>query len=175
MFKNRLRTQTSLNFDASHNHVMFKQGDDEMILTNINQIDTVYIADRKFIPIRNIYLECIPTKYGEVYIHWNLKNVYKGKKGAYGMTTQTKVESINTSHFNYGYYENQYVDVYQQSNRNVYYLFRDEKSIVIKNEKQLLNAFPEHKDNIKNYMKAAEVNWEDAKKVIKLLEYCLGL
>ena len=175
LFKNHTKTHTLLNFDAANNNIMFKQGNEEMILINSNQVDTVYIGNRKFLPINKVYLECILTKYGEVYVHWNLKNVYKGKRGAYGITTQAKVESINTSQMNYGYYENQYVDVYQQSNRNVYYLFRDEKSIVIKNEKHVLDAFPEYKDNIKKYMKEEEVNWRDTKKVIKLLEYCLGL
>ena len=81
LLKNRYKTHTLLNFDAANDNIMFKQDNDEMILTNSNQIDTVYIGNRKFIPIRNIFLECIATKHGDVYIHWNLKNVYKGKRG----------------------------------------------------------------------------------------------
>lgn len=175
LFKNSSKTHTLLNFDAANDNIMFKQDNDEMILTNSNQIDTVYIGNRKFIPIRNIYLECIATKHGDVYIHWNLKNVYKGKKGAYGMTTQAKVESINTAQMNYGYYENQYVDVYQHSNRNEYYLFKEEKPIVVKSEKQLLKAFPEHQEKIKEYIKKQDVTFLNTKRVIELLEYCLGL
>lgn len=175
LLKNRYKTHTLLNFDAANDNIMFKQDNDEMILTNSNQIDTVYIGNRKFIPIRNIFLECIATKHGDVYIHWNLKNVYKGKRGAYGMITQTKVESINTAQMNYGYYENQYVDVYQLSNRNEYYLFNGDKPIVVKNEKQLLKSFPEQQNNIKEYIKKRGINFLDTKKVIELLEYCLGL
>lgn len=175
LFKNRSKTHTLLNFDASNDNIMFKQGNEEMILTNSNQIDTAYIGNRKFIPIRNLYLECIATKHGDVYVHWNLKNTYKGKRGAYGMTTQTKVESINTAQMNYGYYENQYVDVYQLSNRNEYYLFKGDKPIVIRNEKNVLKAFPEHQDKIKEYIKENDVEFSTTMKVVGLLEYCLGL
>lgn len=175
LFKNKTQTHASFNFDAANDKIMFMQGNEEMILTNINIIDTIYISSRKFIPIKNIYVECIHTQNGEVYVHWNLKNVYKGKRGAYGMTTQAKVESINTAQMNYGYYENQYVDVYQLSNRNEYYLFKENKPIIIKNEKNILKAFPTHQDKIKKYIKKNDIDFSKTMKVIELLEYCLGL
>lgn len=175
LFKNNTKTHTLLNFDAANDNIMFKQGNEEMILTNTNQVDTVYIAERKFIPIKNFFLECIHTQHGNIYVHWNLRNVYKGKKGAYGMTTQAKVESINTSQMNYGYYENQYVDVYELSNRNEYYLFVSNKHVMVKNAKSLLKIFPEHQDEIIKYMEDQKVDFMNTSKVILFLEYCLGL
>ncbi|WP_455672105.1 hypothetical protein [Phocaeicola sp.] len=175
LMKNRARVNAELNFDATNNNMMFKQGSEEMILTNVNQIDTVYIGNRKFIPIKNIYLESVSTKHGDIYIHWNMKNAYKGKKGAMGMTTQAKVETINTAEYQYGVYENQYVDVYQLSNENEYYLFKKGKPAIVKNEKTLLKSFPENKDAIKGYIKEQKVSFSKVDDIIKLLEYCLGL
>ena len=57
LFKNKTQTHASFNFDAANDKIMFMQGNEEMILTNINIIDTIYISSRKFIPIKNIYVE----------------------------------------------------------------------------------------------------------------------
>lgn len=175
LMKNRARTNAELNFDAANNNIMFKQNGTEMILTNAHQVDTVYIGDRKFVPIKKVYLEAISTRHGDVYVHWNLKNAYKGKKGAFGMTTQAKVESINTAEFHYGAYENQYVDVYELSNRNEYYLFKGDKTIVVKDEKSLLKHFPARQREIKEYIKTQNIDFAKVDEVIKLLEYCMGM
>lgn len=175
LMKNRAKTNAELNFDAANNNMMFKQNGEEMILTGVNQIDTVYIGDRKFIPIKKIYLEAIPTKHGDICVYWNLKNVYKGKKGAFGMTTQAKVESINTAEFQYGVYEKQYVDVYELSNNNEYYLFKDEKPVVVKDERSLLKQFPAQQKKIKDYIKEQKIDFAKVDEVIKLLEYCMEI
>lgn len=175
LMKNKARTNAELNFDAANNNMMFKQNGEEMILTNVNQIDTVYIGDRKFTPIKKVYLEAIPTKHGDIYVHWNLINTYKGKKGAYGMTTQAKVESINTAEYTTGVYENQYVDVYELSNNNEYYLFKGEKPIIVKDERSLLKQFPEEKEKIKEYIKEQDIDFTQVDKVLKLLEFCMGM
>lgn len=175
LMKNRARTNAELNFDAANNNMMFKQNGEEMILTNVNQVDTVYIGDRKFIPVKKNYLEAISTKQGDIYIYWNLKNAYKGKKGAFEMTTQAKVESINTAEFHYGAYENQYVDVYKLSNNNEYYLFKGEKPVVVKDEKSLLKQFPAQQEKIKDYIKEQKIDFAKVDEVIKLLEYCMEI
>ena len=50
LMKNKSKTPAELNYDCGNQVMMFKSGAEEMILTNLSQVDTVYIGDSKFIP-----------------------------------------------------------------------------------------------------------------------------
>lgn len=175
LMKNKAKINTELNFDAANNNMMFRQDGKEMILTNFNEIDTIYINDKKFIVVKETYLEVVPTKHGTIYVHWNLKDVYQGQKGAFGITTQAKVESINTSEWQHGPYENQYVDIYQTANKNKYFLLREDKYVSINNEKTIFKSFPGHTAEIKSYLNQHKTDFSKTDEVIALLEYCMGL
>lgn len=175
LMKNKSKLNAELNFDAGNGNIMFKQGKNEMILTNPAQTDTIYIGERKFVFMNEAFLEVVSVSSGSILIHWNLKNVYQGKKGAYGRTTQAKVEAINTAEFQYGAYENQYVDVYQLSNRNEYFICKDDNIVIIKSSKTLLKAFPQQEASIREYMTEHHTDFSDTNSVVALLEYCMSL
>ena len=50
LMKNNSKTMAELNYDAGNQKMMFKNGSEEMLLTNVAQIDTVYIGNARFIP-----------------------------------------------------------------------------------------------------------------------------
>ncbi|MCD8267690.1 MAG: hypothetical protein LUD46_04005 [Parabacteroides sp.] len=73
LMKNNSKTPAELNYDASNQKMMFKNGSEEMLLTNVAQIDTVYIGNSKFIPARSGYYEIIQIPNGLIGINWLLK------------------------------------------------------------------------------------------------------
>ena len=175
LMKNRAKIGADLNYDAANNTIMYRAGDDEMILTNSYEVDTVFIDNHKFIPLKNLFVEMVSTENGSVYIHWKLKEAYVGKKGAYGTTSQAKVETINTAEWQYGVYENQPVEVYREVNQNEYYLFKQNKPCLIKNEKNLFKLYPNDVEAIKTYIKNEKLVFSNTDNALQLLNFCLGL
>ena len=76
LMKNNSKTPAELNYDAGNQKMMFKNGSEEMLLTNIAQVDTVYIGNAKFIPTgsRENFYEILQIPNGTIGINWLLKN-----------------------------------------------------------------------------------------------------
>lgn len=177
LMKNKSKTPAELNYDGGNQVMMFKNGAEEMILTNISQIDTVYISDSKFIPTgsQKSFYELIQIPNGIIGINWLLKNASQGYKNAFGVTQQAKVETLNTSQLNNGVYENQYTEIYKLANQNEYCIFRNGKLLKFKNRKTLLRLFPDKQTQIENFMKKQKTEMNAPRDVITLVNFCLGL
>lgn len=176
LMKNGAKTNALLNYDGSNRKMKFKQQDEVMILTNTQDIDTVYIASHKFIPYNHNFLEVINVENGTIYINWALRELYKGRPGAYGHTnSSTTTTSINTSHYNKNYYKNENPDIMEKNNDNDYWIFRNDKPLKFKNKKGLLKLFPGKETQIEGFIKEHKINMNDPDGVITLVNFCLGL
>ena len=179
-FKNRSMTVAPMNYDAVNDVMYFKQGKDLMELTNAALIDSIsWSGKRCFIPSEQGFLEKVNLSNGVAYIHWRIKNVNLGSKGALGSITQAKVETINirslgvmsaqdgpSSHSD---------DVYQQKNANEYYLSLDGELKKITSKKHVLKLFPQHNEAIKEFMDKQDIQMKEPLSVLELLNFCLGL
>lgn len=176
LMKSGAKTSASLNYDASNRKMKFRQQDETMILTNTGEVDTIFIASHKFIPYNRNFLEVIELPNGNLYINWLLKELYKGRTGAYGYANQsTTTTSINTSYYNKNYYKVENPDIMEQINENDYWFFRNGKPVKFRNEKSLLKLFPGKEELIKGYMKEHKINMKNPQQVIELANFCLGL
>ena len=178
-FKNRSVTVATMNYDAVNDKMYFKNNGELMELSNQEMIDSIsWAGKRSFITNGKSYLEKVNLDNGTCYIGWRIKNVNVGSAGAYGTTTQGKVESISvrslgvfsatdaTSHSG---------DVFQQKNANEYYLPIDGKLKKITNLKHLYKLYPAHKDAIKEYADKEKIKMNEPLSVLQVLNYCMGL
>lgn len=176
LMKNGAKTDARLNYDGSNRKMKFKQQDEIMILTNTQAIDTVFIASHKFIPYSRNFLEVVEMPNGNLYINWSLRELYKGRQGAYGYANQsTTTTSINTSFYNKGYYKVENPDIMEEINDNDYWFFRTDKPVKFRNEKSLLKLFPGKEELIRSYIKEHNINMKNPEQVIELSNYCMGL
>ncbi|WP_455665823.1 hypothetical protein [Phocaeicola sp.] len=176
LMKNQAKTSALFNYDAANRQMLFKQGEEIMVMTGIELVDTIYIDSRKFFPAgRSLFLEAVPTKNGTIYINWVLKKQFKGKKGAYGQVLQTNVETINTSYWTNSEYKHESADVYSILNENEYWLERNGKFTKCKNEKSLLKLFPGKESMIRKYINEHKTNFNNPHSIIELLDYCMEL
>lgn len=182
-FKNRSVTVSPMNYDASRGKMFFKQGEDMMELTNVIMIDTVSWGERKFIPQYKRFWEVCKQKNGVVFVDWLLKDVHLGSKGAFGLPTQGKVETLKLADFSAGApggysYDAQGTyskDVWKRKNDNTYYFMYGGKLRKIKNEKQLRKLFKRHEEGIKNFADKNSIDMKEVEDALKLIDYCLGL
>ncbi len=172
---NKTKIKVPLNYDTANKAMMFTQGKDEMILTNNEQVDTIYIGPHKFVYAKQSFLECVQLKNGIVYINWSLKNVSRGYKGVYGQITQSRVESINTSYWQRGEYKNQYTEVLALVNENEYQFLLNGKIVSCKNKKSILNLFKDKKEAINTFINEQKLDCNKVSDMLTLIDYCLSL
>ena len=178
-FKNRSVTVAPMNYDAVNDKMFYKDKGNLMELTNAAIIDSiVWAGKRSFIPHTGGFMEQVKMGNGTVFIHWHIKNVNVGSRGALGMVTQAKVESISVRAmgvFSATDATSQSADVYQQKNANEYYLPIEGKLKKITTKKHVLKLYPQHKAAIEEFMDKNKIQMTEPLSVLELLNFCMGL
>ena len=178
-FKNRSVTVASMNYDAVNDKMYYKDNGNLMELSNQEMIDSISWAGKRcFITYGKNYLEKINLENGTCYIAWRIKKVNVGSAGAYGTTTQAKVESISVRSmgvFSATDAKDHSADVFQQKNANEYYLPIDGKMKKVSSLKHLYKLYPAHADVIKEYVDKEKIKMTEPLLALQLLNYCMGL
>lgn len=175
LMRNKAIIKSKVNYDTSHDKLLYKEGNTVMELTNIADIDTIYIKQHKFIVSGLGFYEVKTLQKGMLFIKWHLKAVNIGKKGAYGQTTQSYVQNINTSTFNNsGIINYESSDMFEMNNYNQYSIdLTNGKIKRFHDKKSFFKLFPEHIMDIKNFMNEAHINFQHIDDIVKLCNFCL--
>ena len=178
-FKNRSVTVATMNYDAVNDRMYYKDNGELMELSNQEMIDSISWAGKRcFVTHGKNYLEKINLENGTCYIAWRIKKVNVGSAGAYGTTTQAKVESISVRSmgvFSATDAKDHSADVFLQKNANEYYLPVDGKMKKVTSLKHLYKLYPGHADAIKEYADKEKIKMSEPLMVLQLLNYCMGL
>ena len=177
LMKNRGVVTTTLNYDWINQEINYFNNDEQMILTGLETIDTVYIADRKFIPYGTFFLEVVSVADDYLYINWKMDIKNKGKEGPMGTTSH----SITSQKMDMSSQRGQGIErselyVYDASFNNTYYIRVDNKFKTFNSEKSFLKLFPTEKsEEIKSYMKKQGIDIKKPSDVIDLTYFCMAL
>lgn len=179
ILKGNKRVNVPVNYNATKHLMMYKQGDDDMILGNIQTVDSVLVGKHRFIPIKNRFFEVIPVKSEFLLVDWNVSMTNIGYKGAYGQVTHSKVHNYNVSAMTHDIYHTEAkpntssLEVYRRSNRNTYYILRNQKLQKFKDKKSLLKLFPERTEEIEGILKDKKTMFTNVEDVVDLMKQIL--
>ena len=151
ILKGNKKVNVPVNYDATKHLMMYKQGDDDMILGNIQSVDSIIVDKHRFIPVKNRFYEVIPVNSDFILVDWNISMTNIGYRGAYGQVTHSKVHNYNVSAMTHGIYHTEAkpdtsLEVYRRNNKNTYYIIQDKKMKSFRDKKSLLKLFPERKE-----------------------------
>lgn len=178
VLKGNKRVNVPVNYNATKHLMMYKQGDDDMILGNIQSVDSVLIDKHRFIPVKNRFYEVILVNSEFLLVDWNISMTNIGYKGAYGQVTHSKVHSYNISAMTHDIYHtearpNSSLEVYRRSNNNTYYIVQGQKLKKFKDKKSLLKLFPERKEEIEELLKEEKTMFKNVEDVVELMKRIL--
>lgn len=178
LLRGNKKVNVPINYDATKHLMMYKQGEDFMILENIQSVDSILIGKHRFIPIKSRFYEVIPINSNYLLVDWNIAMTNIGYRGAYGQVTHSKVHSYNVSAMTHDVYHtearpNESLEVYRRSNKNTYYIFRDRKMLKFKDKKTLLKLFPERKEEIEKLLKEEKTMFKNVEDVVELMKQIL--
>jgi hypothetical protein len=172
-----LKSGVTITGDFNYNMV-----DEEMIFTENGiykvpqkpeDIDTVYIQNRKFVRAENVFYEVIVKGKVDLFIQHKSKYSSVGTPTAYGMTSQTNaVTSTNIARTGNQVRSLDIPDNVQVTPVNVYWARTNGQMYKFTSQKQFLKIFPEHEADLKGYIKSNKLDIDIPADLQRLGRYC---
>ena len=164
-----------MNYNTVTEKIVFEQNGQLLDMINLNQIDTIYLQDCRFIPVGNAFYELIDTSPLPLFIQHKGKLLPPSKQVAYGpasdLAVSTRISSIELSGYNYNLPP---PTDYNVEVTSIYWLMRNREMMSFSNVKDLQKLFPENKNEIKKYIKKEHLKLERREDLIKIIKFCAG-
>jgi hypothetical protein len=174
LMKNGATETASLNYNTENQSILFKKGEETMTLTGLESVDTVYMQDRKFVPVDNTFYEVAIGGNAKVglFITYTNKKKPVGASPEHTGTTRETGNKVNNN------VANAYVNRPNQLNFAVevlphYWLKKGRSFYKANTQNQLINAFPIKEDAaVREYIKTNNIDFKNKADIIKLVGFC---
>ena len=172
LMKSGVKNETMLNYNSLTEEMIFEQQGKKLAIGQLEQVDTVYVAGRKFFLLQNKFVEIIYHAKYDLYAEHKCNLKDPGKPAAYGGTSQT---SSTTSYSSYSangqMYELKLPEGFETNPYLIYWLKKDGKLSKFLSVRQLSKLFEEQSVLFKKYIKENKVSENDPASVVVLIKY----
>ena len=176
LMKSGAKNEAMLNYNALTDEMIFDQNGKKLAMSNLSDIDTVYIEGRRFFLLENKFVELLYQNKYELYVRYKANILDPGKPAAYGGTSQTSATTSYSSILSGGQaYELELPQGTETKASLDYWLKKDGKVTIFLNLRQLAKHFDRKSDEFKKYTKENKVKYEDKESLIGLVKYLEGL
>ena len=171
--KNKQFARGKFNYDFRNKQMHFLNGNTDMIVKNLQDIDTIIIDKTRFIPYEGRFVEVMREGKAVILLEKEINTRERGKVGAMGVATHGSVQAIdvNARFQRVNGENNMDLTIYKDEIKNIYYIFikKDWKSF--RNQATFLKLFPKkQQESIKKMIKATDVDFANPEDVLKLLD-----
>ncbi|MEK7719275.1 MAG: hypothetical protein AAB347_06655 [Bacteroidota bacterium] len=172
LMKSGVKNPTMLNYNALTEEMIFDTNGKKLSISKLEEIDTVYIQDRKFFPLKDKFVELIYRNKFELYAAHKCSVIDPGKPAAYGGTSQTSSVTSYSSIIAGGQaYQMKLPDGYTTKPYTDYWLKRDGKLNSFLSLRQLSRLFDDKSDLFKKYVKEHKTVYDKEENLVELIKY----
>jgi hypothetical protein len=165
--------ESRLNYNSLTEEMIFETKGKYLALTNIGLIDTVYIQNRKFIPVGKVFYEVPVNMKMPLLIKHTCRVIPPGNPTAYGGTSETTSVTVINILFQSGRaYNLKLPDDYKINAKTDFYLKSENNYIRINKVKQVIKCFPEKEREIKEFVKLHKTDFDNKEDLIDLIIFC---
>lgn len=165
-------TKTQLNYNTLTQEMIFKQGEQFLALDKIQDIDTVYLNDKKFVPGDNLFYEVATQTPVALLLQHTSDIIPSGNETGFGKSQTTAVTNVTDLKRGGRAYSLSLPDEYSFKNKTACFLRKDGKDILIANIKDVKNVFAGKESMIEDYTKKNKVNFKRAETLAALIQFC---
>lgn len=163
-----------LNYNILTNEMIFNNAEKYLAIASPENVDTIYINNRKFIPLNNKFYEVLVNSNTPLLLEFTSTISDPGASTGYGGTSTTTAATSFKSLVNTGgAYELKLPDGFTVKPGYAYWIMKDGKLEKAANAKQLIKIFPDKKDMINDAVKKNDLKLsrrEDIISMVKLIE-----
>jgi hypothetical protein len=152
-----------LDYNTITQEMIFDQNGSKLVLDQADNIDTIFIANRKFIPARSVYFEKLTETAVSLYIQYkskSLKNVVNTDMGS--GSNQSTAGFIGTK---------KEADNYQLKTEDTFWLQKGGAFYPLSNLKSLTKYFPGKEPAIQAFAKENNISMNKKEDVVKVINF----
>jgi hypothetical protein len=161
----------SLNYNTITQEMLFEKDGKNLVLDPSENIDTLFLQNRKFIISGKSYLEKLTETAVPLYVQYKSEAVRVSKQTDEANKVLSKSYKTG-SDGTVDPYSLKLPDSYRIQTDNKYWLQKDAKFVLISNFKRITSLFPGKEDQITQFVKEHKIDINDGNALIKLIAYC---
>ena len=173
ILKNKQFARGKFNYDFRNKQMHFLNGNTDMIVENLQDIDTIIIDKTHFIPYEGRFVEVMKEGKTALLIEKEVNTRERGKGGAMGMATHGSVQAIdvNARFQRVNGENNMDLTIYKDEIKNIYYILIKRNWKSFREQATFLKLFPKkQQESIKETIKTLDVDFDNPEDVLKLLD-----
>ncbi|HUQ96278.1 MAG TPA: hypothetical protein VM010_01340, partial [Chitinophagaceae bacterium] len=163
--------EVPLNYNAAKQGIVFLKDQKAYDLTGLETVDTVYINDRKFVPVKNTFYEVATTAPVELYATYTCKmqpvTATADNNGSSRKNTSQVSNTVSEVYLNRPYRGNYAMEFHKH-----FWLRRYRVFYKIGTERQVAKLFPRKESAIRTFVKTNKINLSNEADVVKLIAFC---
>lgn len=171
ILKNKQFARGKFNYDFANHQMHFLNGGVDMIVENLQDIDTIIIDKTRFIPFEGRFVELMKGKKTFVLVEKSINTRERGKVGAMGVATHGTVQviDVNTRFQRVNGENNMDVNIYKDELKYTYFLLIKGCWKSFHNQATFLKLFPKKRqDTVKETIKSMGIDFDSPEEVTKL-------
>lgn len=159
-----------LNYNLVTREMIFEQGAQYLAIAHPEEVDTVFINDRKFVPVEAAFYEYLGGTIYPVFIEYTCTTKEEGVPIGIGTTNTGAASSQKSLLKDVGAYKLKLPDQFEIIPIHSFYIRKNNSYYKIKNEQQLAKLFPDKKEIIKSWVKNNHTNFSSEKDMLALVQ-----
>jgi len=166
-------SHTPLNYNTVTEEMVFTKDSEKMALTNLEDIDTVYLGTRVFIPVKNNFYEKATNTPVALYIQYKSKLLPPGNNIGLGVTTESSSDaSLSRVVGSTQVYNLQLPAGYKLVQHTTYWLYKDGHFVQVNNLKKVQGVFSAKAAAIKDFVTNNNIQFNNPADMAKLVIFC---
>lgn len=172
LMKTGVKNEALLNYNALTEEMIFENNGVKLALALVENIDTIFINDRKFFLLKGKFVELLCHSKYDLYAEHKCSIKDPGKPAGYGTSSQTAATSTYSSFFSGDrVYDMKLPEAYETNPSTVYWLNKDNSLVKFISLRQLAKVFEDKENIFKEYLKKHNVKFDNQESLIKLIKF----
>lgn len=163
-------TNQVLNYNLITKEMIFEQGGRYLAIAQPENIDTVFINQRKFVPVDAAFFEYLTGSSYPLFAEYTCTIKEPGVQTGFGKSTTTASVSMRALIREGGAYGLKLPDEFEVIPERSLHIRKDGKLFKIKNEQQLIKLFPDKKEVIRDWVKNNKTNFSRNEDAVLLIQ-----
>lgn len=162
-----------LNYNIIDQEMVFRQNEGYMVLSNPQLVDTVYIANRTFIPFKIGFYELIMSGAVTLFIQYKSDLESVGTPTGYGATSQTTHATPQRQMYGpFGTVDLNIPDGYKIVDKTEYWVRKNDVMEKFSSKRQFLKIFKEKEKELSKFIDENDIKFKNINDIVKLFNYC---
>lgn len=163
---------TWLNYNTLTEEMIFYHTGKYLALDELETIDTVFIKQKRFIPVGKVFYEVATNTPISLFIQHKSKLVPPGKNTGFGTSQTSSITNITSVLGPGGAYQLSLPEDYKALPVNTYWVRKRRVYTRIDNLKDIQAMFPEKASLIREFVKENKLRFDKPEDVMRVVSFC---